>query len=128
AGLSDLGFLARDDRQVAGRRLEPTGVLDGLAHAHVDDDLLHPRDLHHVGQAQFLLEARAQLLEVLLLEAGDGLRRGGGAHNSAPQLLQTRVLSPSSAITCPTRTGPHWPHTSITFDTCTGMSRSMMPP
>ena len=38
--------------EVGERGLKHTTVLDGVTHAHVDDDLLEPRHLHDVLQAE----------------------------------------------------------------------------
>ena len=40
------------------RPFDERGLLGGLAHAHVDHDLLEARDLHDVGQSQLLSGAR----------------------------------------------------------------------
>ena len=77
-------------------------LLERLADAHVDDDLLQARDLHDVGQVQLLLEAGADLFVVPDLQARD-LRGGGvgaGAHSdasgiSAPVRVQMRTFTPS---------------------------------
>src|SRR5690606_11164822 len=44
-------------------------VADGLAHAHVDDDLLQPRNLHHVPVAELLPQGVAQRALVERLHA-----------------------------------------------------------
>ena len=56
--LVTIGFWPVIDREVATAPSSSDGCCDGRADAHVDDDLLEPRDLHDVAEAELLLELR----------------------------------------------------------------------
>src|SRR6185437_7666610 len=134
AGAPDLGTLAGDRRQLLDRGVEQLRLGLRLADAHVERDLLDPRRLHDRVEPELLLEARPDLVLVLLLQARR-VRVGYGAHPrsiSSPHFLQTRtrtVLSLTVFSTVPTRVGlPHTGQTTITFETGSGAGRSMMPP
>ena len=61
-GLGDDRLLAGDQREVGDGALEQRRLLGGPADAHVDDDLLERRDLHHVVEAELLLQAGLDLV------------------------------------------------------------------
>src|SRR5581483_9911474 len=135
AGAPHLRPLTGDRRQLLDRGVERLGVGLRLADAHVERDLLDARHLHDRLEAQLLLQARAHLALVALLEAGD-VRLDGGVHRSIswpqPSRLHTRtrtVLSFTVFTTVPTRVGRlHVGHTTITFETGSGAGFSTMPP
>src|SRR5690606_38399066 len=79
------------------------------------------RDLHHVVEAQLLLELRRDLFLVLDLETRLV------AHRSPPHFRQMRCL-PLSSIRWPIRVGPHFSQMIITLEASIGMSLSMIPP
>src|SRR6185436_18757926 len=97
------------------------------ADAAVENDLLHPRDLHHVAELELGLERGSNFGEVPLLQARTRVRRRG-AHSSLPHLRQTRTLVPSAFTRYPALTGPSLLHTSMRFDTWMGIALSWMPP
>jgi hypothetical protein len=94
AGPRDHRLLAGDDAHVRDGGVEELRVLRRAADAHVDDDLLEPRDLHHVGQADGLLELRPDLVVVAPTEAGP-VDRGRTQGKSFPVRRETRTLVPS---------------------------------
>src|SRR2546428_1648984 len=144
AGPPHLGALAGDDRQLLDRSVELLRVGLRLADTHVERDLLDARNLHRRGQAQLVLEARAEVLLVEALQARR-VRRASGflayfsytrGHRSisSPQSgrLQTRTLTcwPCDSLSfIPTRVGL-WQtgQTTMTFPTCTGDGFSITPP
>ena len=83
--LGDLGLLTGDGRQVAHGALDHLRVVGGLAHTHVDDDLDHAGDLHHVGVVELLAKGRLDLVQVDGLQAGGDLLSHG--HRSSPDFL-----------------------------------------
>src|SRR4051812_29893927 len=134
AGPPDLGALAGDRRQLLERGVEQLRLGLRLADAHVERDLLEARRLHDRVEPQLLLEARPDLVLVLLLQAR-GVRVGDGTHVrsiSSPQRLHTRTrtfLSLTVFSIVPTRVGlPHTGQTTITFETGRGAARPMIPP
>src|SRR3984885_2631068 len=127
-GPGDDRLLAGDGLEVALRPLNERGLLGGAADAHVDDDLLQPRDLHDVAQAQPFLQAVPDLAQVPLLQPG-ARRRARRTHSSDPHFLQKRTFSPSSSNLYPARVGlSQLLQTSATVETCTGMNLSITPP
>src|SRR5205085_2392433 len=115
-------LLARDPRHLVGPGLDDLGVLRRLAEPHVDDDLLDPRDRHHVAVAEFFLQRRYDVLLVPFPEA---------AHLSTTpsHLRQIRTLRPSPSTLRPIRVGlPHSGQTTCTLDACSAASRSTTPP
>ena len=68
AGLGDHRLLAGDRGEVLDGAFEQRRLPDGGADAHVDHDLLEPRHLHDVGEAELVLEGRADLVVVAGLE------------------------------------------------------------
>src|SRR5690606_29951815 len=99
AGAPDLGTLAGDRGQVADRALEHLAVPGGLADTHVDHDLHQPRHLHRVAVPELLLQRRAHLVAVLLLEPRSDLLDRRLTHGSSlPLVLATRTLLPASSI------------------------------
>src|SRR3954449_11531190 len=130
AGAPDVRLLAGDRRQLLGRSLEHARVLLGLAHAHVERDLLDARDLHDARVAEALHERGADLLEVARLQASGGGSFGGYGTQSiwVPERRATRTRLPSSARVVPIRVGfLVLGSTSATLETWTGPSRSMTP-
>src|SRR5436190_14674502 len=122
--LRDDRLLAGDRGEVLDRRLEHPRVLDGLADAHVDDDLLQARHLHRVCHAALGAQARKDLLRVAHLQPGDVAL----AHSSASHFRQIRTFV-SPTTWWPTRVGlPQDLHTIWTFEMSMKFSVSMMPP
>src|ERR1017187_4504279 len=70
ARLGDLAALAGDARQVLGGLLHAVLVLQRLADAHVDDDLLQLRQTQDVLPPELLLKRRDDFLRVFLLQTG----------------------------------------------------------
>src|SRR5579862_653613 len=132
---ANLGALAGDRRQLLDGRVEQLRVCLRLPDAHVERDLLEARNLHHRVESELLLQLRADLVLVVLLEARH-VRVGYSAHlsSSCPQsgCLQMRtrtVLSLICLVTVPTRVGfLHVGQTTMTFETGMGAARSTMPP
>src|ERR1700733_8170802 len=90
-------LLPGDRRQVPEGAIDQLRVPGRLADAHVHEDLGKPRDLHHVGVPELVLERRSDLGAVLLLEPGP--RRCLGRHQiSFPLGRRTRTFVPSSLI------------------------------
>ena len=58
------GFWPVIGLEVGDGALEQRRLPDGRADAHVDHDLLEPRDLHDVAEAELLLELGADLVVV----------------------------------------------------------------
>src|SRR3954454_17963498 len=134
AGPPDLGALAGDRRQLLERGVEQLRLGLRLTDAHVERDLLDARCLHDRVEPQLLLEARPDLVLVLLLQARR-VRVGDGTHVrsiSSPQRLHTRTrtfLSLTVFSIVPTRVGlPHTGQTTMTFETGSGAARPMIPP
>src|SRR5581483_7664386 len=138
AGAAHLGALPRDRGQLVHRAVERLGVGLRLADTHVQRDLRHPRNLHHGGQPELLLQPRAQLALVQLLEprrvAGSVAVSAAHLSSSSPQpsRLQTRTFTRRPLIslnTWPTRVGRlQVGQTTITFDAGSGAGLSMTPP
>src|SRR5204862_3983174 len=108
-----------------------------LADAHVERDLLDPRHLHDRRQPELVLQARAQLLLVLVLEprrigrlGGSGHQRSTSCPQSARRQPRTFTFSPlTSLIWIPIRVGRSQAgQTIITFETLMGAGLSMTPP
>src|SRR5207302_296122 len=78
ARAADIRALAGDHGQLLGGGLEHRGVLLGVAHAHVERDLLDPGHLHRRGVPEPAHELGADLGLVALLEARDDLGFGQG--------------------------------------------------
>src|SRR6202158_3335158 len=115
-------LLAGDARELVGPRVHDLRVGRRLAQPHVDDDLVDPRDGHHVLVAELLRQGRDDFLLILVLQP---------AHLSTTpsHLRQMRTLRPSPRILCPMRVwAPHSRHTSCTLLAATDASRSTMPP
>src|SRR3954463_4939289 len=134
AGAPDLGALAGDRGQLLDGGVEQLRLGLRLADAHVERDLLDARRLHDRAEPELLLEARPDLILVLLLQARR-VRVGYGAHVrliSSPHCLQTRTRTDRSLTTfsiVPTRVGlPHTGQTTITFETGSGAANSTIPP
>src|SRR3954453_18195399 len=128
-----LRALTGDRGQLLDRAVELLRVGLRLADAHVERDLLQPRDLHRRGEAQLVLQARPDLLLVGRLQPR---LMTVGAHLSitCPQSarLQTRTGT-SRPWTClvviPIRVGRlHVGQTSITLATGTGAAFAITPP
>ena len=73
--LVTIGFWPAIAREVGDGALEQRRLLGGPADAHVDDDLLERRDLHHVAEAELLLQVGLDLVVVLRLEPRYGAAR-----------------------------------------------------
>src|SRR5690606_35948753 len=128
ARLGDHRLLAGDLRHVGGRVLEDLLVRGGLAHAHVQRDLLQPRHLHRVGVAKALHQLRHHLVLVELFQSGRHLGIPQ-ASSASPLERNTRNLRPSSSTLVPMRSPlPEAGLKSITFETWIGASRSITPP
>src|SRR6266404_4025685 len=137
AGPAHLRALAGDRGQLFDGRVEQLRVGLRLPHAHVERDLLQARDLHDGVEPELVLQLRADLAFVSLLQARRVRVARRGAHGlsiSWPQSLwrhtRTRtVLSLTCLTTVPTRVGfLHVGHTIITFETGSGAAFSMIPP
>src|ERR1700678_1300459 len=132
--LGHRGLLARDLGHVGGGGVHDLLVGHGLAHAHVDRDLQDARNLHRVLELKFCLELRHELVVINLLQSCchvDYSLAGRTYFASTISLfdLNTRTLRPFSSALKPMRSpfcvaGLN----TNTFDTCSGASRSMMPP
>src|SRR5262245_14305199 len=70
--------LARDQRQVLGRRVHLLAVVHGLTDAHIEHDLLDARDLHPVLVTELLGHLLAHHLFVMRLETGPVVLGPGG--------------------------------------------------
>src|SRR6266849_3096678 len=134
-GAPHLRALAGDRRQLLDRLVELLRVVLRLADAHVERDLRDPRHLHDRLEPELVLQGRAKLALVALLDArGVGLGRRHYLSISWPQsaLRQTRtriVLSFTVRRCVPTRVGfLHVGQMTITFETGTGDACSMRPP
>ena len=95
AGAAHLGALAGDDRQLVHRGVEHLRIGLRLADAHVQRDLRDARHLHDRRELELLLQLRAELVVVALLEARHIRSLGGGHHVdllAAAARLQTRTL------------------------------------
>src|SRR3954452_17809962 len=130
ARLARVRVLARDGRELLGCRLEDARLRLGVAHAHVDGDLLDLRRLHRARVAEALDQRRLDLVLVLLVQTRLDLCLCH-CHQSMsfPLRLATRTRRPSSSRRRPTRVG--WLElgsTSITFEMWIGPSASMIPP
>src|SRR5919109_418558 len=135
---ANLGPLAGDGRQLLDRAVEGLGLGLRLADPHVERDLLDARNLHDGAQAQLVLQARANILVVRLLEARHVIRGSlcRGAHRSIawPQSArrQTRTFSLRPLISrtpTPVRVGRRQAgQTTITFETSIGPDFSITPP
>src|ERR1700679_51952 len=132
--LGHRGLLPRDLGHVGGRGVHDLLVGHGLAHAHVDRDLEDARDLHRVLEPKLRLELRHELLAVNRLQSccHCGYSLTGRTYLASTISLfdlNTRTLRPfSSALK--TMRSPFCVAglKTSTFDTCSGASRSMMPP
>src|SRR4051812_5324237 len=89
-GPGDHRLLAGDDAEVRDRAVEQRGLTGRQTDPAVEDDLLELWHLHDVAEAELLLQRRAQVARVALLEPGCHQR-------SFPHLRQTRTLVPSSS-------------------------------
>src|SRR5438067_6961187 len=126
-GLRHDRALARDLREIAGRRVHGLRIPDGLAHADVQDDLLDLRDLHDVAIAELLAQLILHGRVVTLLQYRSHYF-GSSTTIASPQRLHTRSLV-SSSIRCATRVGfPQWGQTTMTFPSPSGMGCSMISP
>src|SRR5712692_6586479 len=100
-GPRDDRLLPADRLQVRGGEVEDLGVVAPFADAHVDDDLVEPRDLPRIRVSALLEESRDDRLMEALLEArgdlsralGTGLGGGGGAVGRFARLAFARRLS-----------------------------------
>src|SRR5579863_9887033 len=132
--LGDRRLLPGDLRHVGGRGVHDLLVGHSLAHAHVDRDLEDARNLHRVLEPELFLELRHELVVVNLFQSGCHViysLTGRTYLASTISLfdLNTRTLRPFSSALKPTRS----PFCvaglkTSTLDTCSGASRSMMPP
>src|SRR5690606_23870207 len=125
-GLGDHGLLTGDERQLLGGLLDLLGVLDGLADAHVENDLLKFRDLHVVLVSELFLERGPDLGGIERLQArGIGL---SVEHQSASPvvLAQRTFLSPS--MRKPTRVALPILSSAARFDRSVGIAFGWRPP
>src|SRR5690606_5768770 len=128
ARLGDHRLLARDLGHVGDGVLEDLLVGRGLAHAHVERDLLQARHLHRIGVAEALHQLRHHFFLVELFKSG-GHRGIPQASSASPLERNTRSLRPSSSTLIPMRSPlPVAGLNSITFATWIGASRSTTPP
>src|SRR6185437_10358961 len=129
AGAPDVRLLPRDGGQLLGSAVQQLGVRLGLAHTHVQRDLLDPRHLLDARVAEALQELRAYLVEVPGLETRLDLRLGERHQSIAsPDLAAMRLRRPSSRLTR-TRVGSFvFGSSSITLLTWIGPSFSITPP
>src|SRR5258708_10125205 len=131
-GLEHDRLLAGDQAQVVAGVVDRLAVLDRLADADVDDDLLDPRDLHDIAVVKLLQHFGRDLLLVLGAQARQ-FRRRGRAHAEvtcsviSPQWLQARPWLPSRSSVWRIRVGrSHDGQTSITLGWLSGASKSTM--
>src|SRR3954447_6248067 len=121
ARAADVRLLAGDVGQLLARRLEHLRVLLGLAHAHVERDLVQPRRLHRRRVAELAHQGGADLVVVAVFES---------CHQSSsePERLVTRMRFPLSSRRTPTRVGLlSLGSTTATLLTWTGPSFSITP-
>src|SRR3954447_25110297 len=124
----DAGLLAGDRGELLGRRLEHARVLLGLAHAHVERDLLDARRLHDARVAEALDQRRADLLEIPRLQAGGGGSVGGHQSIWVPLRRATRAFVPSEVVVAPMRVAFFsLGSISATLETWIGPGRSITP-
>src|SRR5215467_13380152 len=128
ARLGDHRLLAGDRRQVGHGAVDGLAVVDRLADAHVDHDLVQLRHLEGVLVAELLHERVADGLGVMLLQS-----RGHGPFSYrsivSPEARAKRTFRPSSRNLKPTLVGlSDFGSSSATLDTWIAASRSMMPP
>ena len=113
-----------------GGRLRLPRILYGIAHAHVEDDLVQSRDGVDVPVTERLHHRRTDGVVVHRLET----RHGHGValrHPSitSPERLATRTLRPSSRVRNPTRVGrPSTGSATARFERSIASSLVMMPP
>src|SRR5581483_12038529 len=93
--------LAGDAAEIARRRVHLLAVVDGLAHAHVEHDLLDPGDLHAVLVAELLGELLAHHRLVVRLHARTVVLGAGRARHLLGGL--GRALVPGCALALPGR-------------------------
>ena len=96
ARLGDHRLLAGDQREIGGGRVDLLAVVDALADAHVEHDLVDRRHLHAVLVAELLGELAADLL-VELRPAGAAVTRSARARLLACG-LRRRAFAPSSPL------------------------------
>src|SRR5690606_10086577 len=121
-------LLAGDPGHVGDGVLEDLLVGRGLAHAHVERDLLQARHLHRIGVAEALHQLRHHFVLVELFQSGRHLGIPQ-ASSASPLERNTRNLRPSSSTLVPMRSPlPVAGLKSITFETWIGASRSITPP
>src|SRR5208283_1339927 len=77
--LGHLGLLPGDLGQVLGGSLHPVLVLQGLADAHVDDDLLQARQAVRVLPTQLVGQAGSDFFLVAIHQAGHGANLDPGS-------------------------------------------------
>src|SRR6202048_1550538 len=65
------GLLAGDQRKIGGGRLGLLAVVDGLADAHVEHDLVQARHLHDIGIAELFGQLAADALVIFRAQARD---------------------------------------------------------
>ena len=108
--------------------LEQGGLGGGGADAHVDDDLLEPRNLHHVVDAELVLELVADVVVVAGLGAARAFAVVGASHDLLSALLADADLRAVAVdlVADPGRAALGAQERQV-GDRC-GMSLSMIPP
>src|SRR5690606_15451467 len=133
ARLGDHGLLPGDPGHIRHRVVHHLLVRDRLAHAHVERDLLDARDFHGGLVAELLAELLDHVLAVMVLQTRHDYvylsLPAPQASITSPLDLKNRTLRPSSRVRKPTRSALRvWGLKIATFETCSGISFSMIPP
>src|SRR6185312_2377676 len=133
-------LLPGDGAQFNHGGVHELGILRGLAHAHVDHDLVELGHGHAVGDAELGHERGGDFLEITFVQAS--VRSGCHAvscgllpdyflSKTRPHFLQARWVrawAPEVEGMRLSFTGPHSGHTTMTLATAIGASCSAMPP
>jgi len=100
AGFGDYRFASRNRSQILGGVVHST-LLERGAHAHVEDDLLHPRHLMDVFVFALLDERRPHFLDVFLIKSGFHTGQALAGSTAVPRLA-ARASNLAASITLET--------------------------
>src|SRR5204862_6120558 len=100
ARLGDLGPLAGDLRELVGGLLDAVLVRQRLADAHVNDDLLQPRQAKHVRPAQLRLQLGDDLFLIPILQTGHGPPRFSISRHAAGREARGSIRGPLGPRRC----------------------------